>query len=212
VEGPPDSRRAFLRSRASQRGQTSQTNDDSKRVQRGSRVLWAQVRCLPSQPPSSRNWSRSESRARCLRQRAGMHSERSAEKIRDVSYDLAVWEGERPASDELAERVYMGFVNVYLDADEPSDEPPTPAIQRYVAALLERWPRYRQRRGRRESVVSRAADLRRNRAVLLLPDGVEHGRGGFRVRGSTCRRTRPCVFRPSDVSAEAVIATFSPER
>jgi hypothetical protein len=57
-----------------------------------------------------------------------------------VSYDLAVWDGERPASDEAAEVVYLNFVDAYLEADEPPAEPPTAAIQRYVAALLDRWP------------------------------------------------------------------------
>jgi len=57
-----------------------------------------------------------------------------------VSYDLAVWEGERPASDEIAEQVFTEFADVYLESDEPPEEPPTPAIQRYIAALLQRWP------------------------------------------------------------------------
>lgn len=57
-----------------------------------------------------------------------------------MSYDLAVWEGERPESDEIAEQVFMGFADVYLEADEPPDDPPTDAIKGYIAALLERWP------------------------------------------------------------------------
>jgi len=57
-----------------------------------------------------------------------------------MSYDLAVWEGERPESAEAAEGVFMAFADLYLEAEEPVSEPPTPAIRRYVEALLERWP------------------------------------------------------------------------
>ena len=57
-----------------------------------------------------------------------------------MSYDLAVWEGARPESDEAAEQVYLGFAELYLESEEPPAELPTPAIRRYVEALLEHWP------------------------------------------------------------------------
>ncbi|MFD5717173.1 hypothetical protein [Streptomyces sp. NPDC127036] len=53
-----------------------------------------------------------------------------------MSYDLAVWEGERPADDKAAGRVFDGLYDRYLDG-EP--EPPSERIKAYVAALLERW-------------------------------------------------------------------------
>ena len=34
----------------------------------------------------------------------------------------------------------MRLFDLYLERDEPPDEPPTPAIRGYVKALLERWP------------------------------------------------------------------------
>ena len=54
-----------------------------------------------------------------------------------MSFDLAVWEGERPASDADALREYERRMDA-LESGET--EPPTPAIAAFVAALLERWP------------------------------------------------------------------------
>jgi len=55
-----------------------------------------------------------------------------------VSYDLAVWEGDRPSSDAHALEIYTALMNRYQGAGSAS--PVTPAIARYVAALLERYP------------------------------------------------------------------------
>jgi hypothetical protein len=55
-----------------------------------------------------------------------------------VSYDLAVWEGDRPADDAAAARKFEELYDQYVDTDEV--QPPASAIARYVAALLERWP------------------------------------------------------------------------
>jgi hypothetical protein len=55
-----------------------------------------------------------------------------------MSYDLAVWEGERPADDAAAEREYYGLYERYVESD--SSEPPTAGIVAYVDALLRRWP------------------------------------------------------------------------
>lgn len=56
-----------------------------------------------------------------------------------MSYDLAVWEGERPADDKSAARCFSDLYDRYIDADGP-EVPPTERITAYVAALLERWP------------------------------------------------------------------------
>jgi hypothetical protein len=54
-----------------------------------------------------------------------------------VRYDLAVWEGERPADDEIARDVYNAMMELM---EKDADVPPTPRIRAYVDALLERWP------------------------------------------------------------------------
>ncbi|GAA5029096.1 hypothetical protein [Streptomyces siamensis] len=54
-----------------------------------------------------------------------------------MSYDLAVWEGERPADDRTAGRVFNDLYDRYIDVD--AGEPPTERIAAYVAGLLERW-------------------------------------------------------------------------
>lgn len=55
-----------------------------------------------------------------------------------MSYDLAVWQGERPANDAEARVIFEQLCDTYLEGD--SDEEPTAAIAAYVGALLERWP------------------------------------------------------------------------
>ncbi|MFJ5899740.1 hypothetical protein ACIQFZ_30775 [Streptomyces sp. NPDC093064] len=52
-----------------------------------------------------------------------------------MSYDLAVWEGERPADDKTAGQVFNDLRLI----DAEVDQPPTERIAAYVAALLERW-------------------------------------------------------------------------
>lgn len=54
-----------------------------------------------------------------------------------MSYDLAVWEGERPADDKTAGRVFDDLYHRYIDSEV--EEPPSERIADYVAALLERW-------------------------------------------------------------------------
>ncbi|MFB7124097.1 hypothetical protein [Kitasatospora sp. NPDC056273] len=56
-----------------------------------------------------------------------------------MSYDLAVWEGERPADDAAAGRCFDDLYERYLGTDE-ENLPPTERIAAFVAALLERWP------------------------------------------------------------------------
>jgi hypothetical protein len=61
-----------------------------------------------------------------------------------VSYDLAVWEGERPQNDADAMEVYQSLVTKWVEGDgldpEVDDPTPRPLIVQYVDALLERWP------------------------------------------------------------------------
>jgi hypothetical protein len=56
-----------------------------------------------------------------------------------MSYDLAVWDGERPADDAAAARCFNDLYDRYIDTDEPA-VPPVDRIAAFVAALLERWP------------------------------------------------------------------------
>lgn len=55
-----------------------------------------------------------------------------------MSYDLAVWEGERPADDAAARAQFKALTDKYLESD--TDTPPTPGIRAYVEALLRRFP------------------------------------------------------------------------
>ncbi|GAA1035892.1 hypothetical protein [Streptomyces murinus] len=54
-----------------------------------------------------------------------------------MSYDLAVWEGERPADDKTARRTFEDLYERYLGAE--IEHAPTSRIAAYVTALWERW-------------------------------------------------------------------------
>ena len=54
-----------------------------------------------------------------------------------MSYDLAGWEGERPAGGAAAERVLDDLCKRYIG--DAGDHPPTEHIPAYAAALIERW-------------------------------------------------------------------------
>ena len=56
-----------------------------------------------------------------------------------MSYDLAVWEGERPADDAAAAQCFSDLYDRFIDTEEPAT-PPTERIVAFVAGLLERWP------------------------------------------------------------------------
>jgi hypothetical protein len=53
-----------------------------------------------------------------------------------VTYDLAVWEGDR-SSDDDGGATFPSLYDAYIGSDDPV--PPTPAIRAYVDALLDRW-------------------------------------------------------------------------
>ena len=55
-----------------------------------------------------------------------------------MSYDLAVWEGDRPADDAAAAAEFERLYNRYVDSGEGA--PPTPKIASYVQALQDRCP------------------------------------------------------------------------
>jgi len=55
-----------------------------------------------------------------------------------MSYDLAVWEGDRPADDAAAHQQYRRLYDRYIGGKDP--QPPTPRIAAYVRALLDRYP------------------------------------------------------------------------
>ncbi|MDX3119216.1 hypothetical protein [Streptomyces scabiei] len=54
-----------------------------------------------------------------------------------MSYDLAVWEGVRPADDKSARRSFSDLYGRYLDGEVK--EPPCERITAYIAALTDRW-------------------------------------------------------------------------
>ncbi|MFK4208668.1 hypothetical protein [Streptomyces sp. NPDC030920] len=56
-----------------------------------------------------------------------------------MSYDLAVWEGERPEDDAAAARCFTDLYDRYIDTEGPA-VPPVEQIAAFVSALLERWP------------------------------------------------------------------------
>jgi hypothetical protein len=58
-----------------------------------------------------------------------------------MSYDLAVWEGERPVDNEAATKFFRERIVPQLEEyDLSSPVPPTPRIRAYVETLLDRWP------------------------------------------------------------------------
>jgi hypothetical protein len=56
-----------------------------------------------------------------------------------VSYDLAVWDGERPLDNDQAGSVYDELYERYLELEDVV-VPPAPAIVGYVEALVDRYP------------------------------------------------------------------------
>jgi hypothetical protein len=55
-----------------------------------------------------------------------------------MSFDLAVWEGDRPADNEEAARVLDQLYNDLIASGDRID--PSPRIAAYVDRLLARWP------------------------------------------------------------------------
>jgi hypothetical protein len=55
-----------------------------------------------------------------------------------VNYDLAVWEGAKPTSDATALREFRRLYDDLFNA--PVRVPASPAIESYVARLLDRFP------------------------------------------------------------------------
>jgi hypothetical protein len=55
-----------------------------------------------------------------------------------MSYDLAVWEGDRPADDAAAAEVFSELYERYIETDVT--QPQTPAIKEFITDLLTHWP------------------------------------------------------------------------
>ena len=55
-----------------------------------------------------------------------------------MSYDLAVWEGDRPASDAMAGEEFGQLYDRYIGSGDLL--PPSPRIAAYVRSLLDRYP------------------------------------------------------------------------
>lgn len=55
-----------------------------------------------------------------------------------MSYDLAVWEGDRPANDVAAAAEFERLCGRYMESDDAVE--PTARIAAYVMALLDRYP------------------------------------------------------------------------
>ncbi|MBL7489695.1 hypothetical protein I6A60_11285 [Frankia sp. AgB1.9] len=55
-----------------------------------------------------------------------------------MSFDLAIWEGERPAGDPAAGLAFDEMIQRY--DEEEAEAPPTERIIAYVEALSRRWP------------------------------------------------------------------------
>lgn len=55
-----------------------------------------------------------------------------------MTYDLAVWEGDRPDESTAAD-TFTALYDQYIGRDERTPAPPTPVIRAYVESLLDRW-------------------------------------------------------------------------
>ncbi|MBA2811494.1 hypothetical protein E0500_030195 [Streptomyces sp. KM273126] len=56
-----------------------------------------------------------------------------------MSYDLAVWDGERPLDADEAGSVFDELYERYLDSEDATVSP-SPRIEAYVEALVEHYP------------------------------------------------------------------------
>ncbi len=57
-----------------------------------------------------------------------------------MSYDVAVWDGGRPANDDEAIETYECLMDADDARGDESGEPPTAGIDAFLADLLARWP------------------------------------------------------------------------
>ncbi|MFF8873374.1 hypothetical protein [Streptomyces massasporeus] len=55
-----------------------------------------------------------------------------------MSYDLAVWDGDRPLDNRAASSMYDELYERYLESDDVA--PPVPRIVAYVEALVAQYP------------------------------------------------------------------------
>lgn len=57
-----------------------------------------------------------------------------------MSYDVAVWDGSRPANDDEAIETFERLMDADEARDDEHGEPLTPTIDAFLADLLARWP------------------------------------------------------------------------
>jgi hypothetical protein len=69
----------------------------------------------------------------------GQRTPREPTIIGIMSYDLVIWEGDRPADNNAAAARFDVLYERYLESEEIA-EPPSPRIQAYVEALVGRYP------------------------------------------------------------------------
>ena len=55
-----------------------------------------------------------------------------------TSYELAIWNGARPANDVVALTTYLDLYEQYIDTE--SLAPPSRRIRNFLQTLLRRWP------------------------------------------------------------------------
>ncbi|WP_316752275.1 hypothetical protein [Streptomyces herbicida] len=87
-----------------------------------------------------------------------------------MSYDLAVWDGERPLDNHHAGSTYDELYLRYLESDDVA-VPPAPRIAAYVEALVERYP-----------------DERRSQRRMGVTAGCRGGIGADRVPAHVLRQ------------------------
>jgi hypothetical protein len=90
-------------------------------------------------------------------------------KMAIASYDLAVWDGDRPADAAAACEEYRQLYDRYIRSGEL--QPPTPRIAAYVGALLDRYPDIDSDAG--EDSPWAGAPLISDASLHLLPYGLQ---------------------------------------
>ncbi|WP_338494007.1 hypothetical protein [Streptomyces sp. SJL17-4] len=120
-----------------------------------------------------------------------------------MSYDLAVWEGSKPADDVIAGEVLTQLYDRYIDTEE--EFPPSPRIAEYVAGLLARWVDLTE--DEEGTSPWSTGPLIGEAAGPLLPNAVQHGRGSVGLRCGPRGIDGACLLRSAASAAEAVTAS-----
>jgi hypothetical protein len=62
----------------------------------------------------------------------------SPNTVAPMSFDMSVWQGERPADDAAARTTFRALYGTYIEREYPT--PPTSKIAGFAAILAKRWP------------------------------------------------------------------------